>query len=52
MFTTRLKKEIHLLSMEPPPGVCAWCVEDKLTHLKAGKVNLSIVESFFESIIF
>ena len=40
----RMKKEIEMLSRDPPPGVCAWLKsEDKIDHLEAGScagVNL------------
>ncbi|CAN0236995.1 unnamed protein product [Scytosiphon promiscuus] len=31
----RLGKELKMLTDEPPPGVCAWPVEDCMTHLQA-----------------
>lgn len=31
----RLGKELKMLTDEPPPGVCAWPVDDCITHLQA-----------------
>lgn len=31
----RLQKELKMLADEPPPGVCAWPVDDCITHLQA-----------------
>eukprot|EP00903_Cladosiphon_okamuranus_P022322 g20528.t1 len=31
----RLGKELKMLTDEPPPGVCAWPVDDCMTHLQA-----------------
>lgn len=33
--TSRLRKELGMLATEPPPGICAWPVEDSLVHLQA-----------------
>eukprot|EP00904_Undaria_pinnatifida_P012782 jgi/Undpi1/8634/HiC_scaffold_25.g11099.m1 len=31
----RLGKELKMLTEEPPPGVCAWPVDDCITHIQA-----------------
>ncbi|XP_062871331.1 ubiquitin-conjugating enzyme E2 T [Trichomycterus rosablanca] len=33
--TTRLKRELQMLSTEPPPGVSCWQLEDKVEELQA-----------------
>ncbi|CAM9484216.1 unnamed protein product [Chrysoparadoxa australica] len=35
MMKARLAKELKMLAVEPPPGVCGWPVDDDLTHLQA-----------------
>lgn len=46
----RLGKELKMLTDEPPPGVCAWPVDDCITHLQArelpGKACRAPVENF------
>ncbi|CAM9495749.1 unnamed protein product, partial [Phaeothamnion confervicola] len=32
---SRLEKELRMLTMEPPPGVSGWVVDDDVTHLQA-----------------
>ena len=37
----RLRKEMKMLANEPPPGVCAWPVDDCISHLQARKSGMS-----------
>ncbi|EDM09716.1 ubiquitin-conjugating enzyme E2T (putative) (predicted), isoform CRA_c [Rattus norvegicus] len=32
---SRLKKELHMLAIEPPPGVTCWQEKDKMDNLRA-----------------
>lgn len=43
----RLGKELKMLTDEPPPGVCAWPVEDCITHLQAREFASPIIHKVF-----
>lgn len=34
-MSARMAREIKLLTTEPPPGVCAWPINDRLDELSA-----------------
>ena len=33
---TRMKRELDVLSREPPPGISCWMVDDQIDKLQAG----------------
>ena len=33
---TRMKRELDILSREPPPGISCWMVDDQIDKLQAG----------------
>ena len=34
--STRMKRELDILSREPPPGISCWMVDDQIDKLQAG----------------
>lgn len=42
---SRLKRELQLLSAEPPPGVSCWQMEGRLDELQARQLNFLSYQS-------
>lgn len=34
----RMKREIQLLEIDPPPGISCWMVDDRIEHLQASQL--------------
>ncbi|KAK3547566.1 hypothetical protein QTP86_025473 [Hemibagrus guttatus] len=48
---SRLKRELHMLSTEPPPGVSCWQMDERVEELQARQYTENLPESVVHSVV-